>query len=206
MTKEDNPFDLYVEDVSPNDFQKAQQATDAFKNTWNELVRKWRQLQKMYEQQGANDTAAREAMAEWIKKQAMGPMWLETDEDHLQPINEHISAREQGYINQIQKLKKQLDFWIERAQEGGTIGGDGICGVSSNNLSLVASGVREEPHPREYPRDDSDWIRCKRTIQRMEDPEWLIKILQKFPSKEGWNNFKVDLIRTTAEQLEKAYL
>lgn len=197
MTEENNPFNLYMADMPAREQEKAKRATDAFKQTWKEFARKWRQIQDAYEQQGACDTAAREAMAEWIQKQTEGPMWYdETTQENLRET-EH---------EEIQKLKKQLAFWIERAQEGGTIGGDGICGVSSNNLSLVASGVREEPHPREYPRDDGDWLRCKRTIQRMKDPEWLIRILQKFPSKKGWNKFTVDLIRTTTDQLEKVYL
>lgn len=235
MTKEDNPFELYVEEVNEEELQKAKIATDAFLNTWEEFARKWRQLQETYRKEGASDTAAREAMANWIQEQTEGPMWDETREESRRPENEprgknkkdwmydipikpfdlhhniwEMAKKQADYQKQLEeenkKLNQQLDFWIERAQEGGTIGGDGICGVSSNNLSLVASGVREEPHPREYPRDDSDWMRCKRTIQRMEDPEWLIRILQKFPSKEGWNNFKVDLIRTTADQLEKAHL
>jgi len=201
MNDENNPFNLYMEEESKDDFKKAKQATNAFKQTWNEFTRKWRQIQEAYEQQGASDTAARDAMAAWIQKQTEGPMW------YTEPNQENLRETEdENTREEIQKLKKQLTFWIERAQEGVIIGDGGICGVSSNNLSLVASGVREEPYPREYPRDDSDWMRCKRTIQRMEDPEWLIRILQKFPNKKGWRDFRADLIRTTINQLEQVYI
>jgi hypothetical protein len=215
MTDKKNPFNLYEEGLTKEELKKSKKATKEFIELWQEFAKKWRELQDKYTKQGASDTAAREDMARWIKEQTEGPMWCdEEDYEKLNDIEHEVydtgveqrTIREQSYIDRIADLHRQLDFWIERAKEGGTIGSDGICGFSSTNLALVASGIRETPNPDAYPRDDGDWGRCKRTIERIYDLDWLLRILKVFAKRDEWKKYREKLVVSVNNQITKVVL
>jgi hypothetical protein len=95
----------------------------------------------------------------------------------------------------IVAMEKEINFWIKRADEGGSIdfgGSKDLCGISSTALVLYASN-RKQPAEDEYPRDESDWGRCERTIKMIPHKEWLERVFT-LPEYPGWKRWEDKLI------------
>ena len=59
------PFNLY-----DSDEVKERKATREFRKCFKDFVDKWHELQKIWEDIGASDTASRDTQVNWIKKHA----------------------------------------------------------------------------------------------------------------------------------------
>jgi hypothetical protein len=104
----------------------------------------------------------------------------------------------------IETLKKEMDFWISRAAEGGGMdfSNGGLCGISSNALIRFASGKDNSMDPEEYPRDEADWGRCERTIQTIPFKDWLVKLFY-ISDYNGWKEWEGKIIiAVTSRMLE----
>ncbi len=60
-----NPFEFYD---GKEDIKKSKKATKEIKKEWTEFCERIRRIQKSYEDIGASDTASRDSLIEWVKK------------------------------------------------------------------------------------------------------------------------------------------
>jgi len=100
----------------------------------------------------------------------------------------------------VRKLEKEIDLWMNRAQEGGCLdfAHDTLCGASSNALLKFAKGIDKEPI--DYPLDEDDWGRCERTIKTIPHREWLVRIFE-LTKADGWKEFEGKLVISTTERM-----
>ena len=103
-------------------------------------------------------------------------------------------------IKSIERLKEEMEFWMKRADEGGCIhfSDDGLCGASANAMLYYACGRDEKPS--EYPRDESDWGRCQRTIHTIPFIDWLERIM-KLSEMEYWKQFEKEIVIETSDRI-----
>lgn len=109
-------------------------------------------------------------------------------ENIKQLLTENGELKKQNY-----DMQKEIAFWISRAAESGSciFTEAGLCGVSSNALVLYACG--KDKNPQEYPRDDSDWGRCERTIMTIPFKSWLDRLFD-LPTHKDWKKFESKII------------
>jgi len=104
----------------------------------------------------------------------------------------------------IFELEREIEFWIKRAEEGGSLLSGGYCGASSNAMCRFMTGRDKEPYT--HPYDDSDWGRCQRTIHTIPFIDWLEKVYE-LPKYKGWKPYEDRLIiavTTRIDLLKKA--
>jgi len=101
-------------------------------------------------------------------------------------------------MKELDRMKKALDFFIERADEGGCVSNSGRCGVSSNAMCRFMIGYDHKP--RSHPYDNADWDRCKRTIERIPHAEWLERLYE-LPNFDGWSNYREQILKAVTERL-----
>jgi len=101
-------------------------------------------------------------------------------------------------MKELDRMKKALDFFIERADEGGCVSNSGRCGVSSNAMCRFMIGYDNKP--RSHPYDNADWDRCKRTIKRIPHVEWLERLYE-LPNFDGWSDYREQILEAVTERL-----
>jgi len=97
-----------------------------------------------------------------------------------------------------EELEREVEFWIKRAGEGGSLSFDGYCGASSNAMCRFMTGRDEKPS--DYPYDDSDWGRCERTIGTIPFINWLEKLFE-LPKYEGWKPYEDRIIIAVTDRI-----
>jgi hypothetical protein len=128
---------------------------------------------------------------------------IKTDGEVAKPIKNELKQllRENSDLKDLAKQQqKELEFWMNRADEGGGIDftDGGFCGLSSNALVLYACG--KDKKPKEYPRDLGDWGRCERTIMTIPSKKWLVRLFNLSEHKE-WKEFEAKIIAAVTQRI-----
>ena len=99
----------------------------------------------------------------------------------------------------IFELELEVEFWIKRAGEGGSLMSGGYCGASSNAMCRFMTG--RDKKPSTYPYDDSDWERCERTIGTIPFINWLEKLYE-LPKHNGWEPYENRLTNAITKRID----